>query len=256
MSKKKHPAAAEVPVYAAFRDASRHSCIRVRDNGSRVSYVPMDALETVVKSLPAKEFYQDYEPIPDYPVKRAAEIYLFSETSKEFSSEAKQHLERIVGDPAYAYDAAKFSSQPVLTKPKEPETMSTPETAGATATTSAAPAKTPAKKAPAKAPAKKAPAKTPAKKAAAAPAKAAKTPAKTAKGTVAKGAKAPATSGRIDRAAKLTLLVKENPKREGTKAHEAFEIYRKAKTVGDALDAGVPTGYLNFDVKAGFVKLG
>lgn len=48
---------------------------------------------------------------------------------------------------------------------------------------------------------------------------------------------------------KLTLLVKKNPKKEGTGAHERFENYfsKKVKTVGDALKAGVKMADLVWD---------
>ena len=58
---------------------------------------------------------------------------------------------------------------------------------------------------------------------------------------------------------KITLLVKENPKREGSAGYERFQagyIDSKAKTVQQALDAGVTLADIAYDVKKEFIKLG
>lgn len=54
---------------------------------------------------------------------------------------------------------------------------------------------------------------------------------------------------------KITVLVKQNPKREGSKAYKMFELYGKNKTVADFLKAGGTTSCLRFDESAGFIKV-
>ena len=56
--------------------------------------------------------------------------------------------------------------------------------------------------------------------------------------------------------AKITLLVKENPKKQGSKARERFEGYTGAKTVGEALKNGVTYADIAYDVGRQFVKVG
>ena len=92
--------------------------------------------------------------------------------------------------------------------------------------------KAPAKKAPAKkAPAKKAPAKkAPAKKAPSA-------------------ATAKRASNGFDETAKITLLVKENPKRAGSEAHRRFKLYKTGMTVGDFIAKGGASADLRWDAK-------
>lgn len=112
--------------YGVFRDANRHTCIRVNIGRKYVEFIPMHPTEVAVQRMDEKEFSHTYEPMPDYPVKRAAEHYLFTEKFKTFSAKASEHLKRIVADPAYKYDAQQF--KPLK---KEPE-MATKTKATAT----------------------------------------------------------------------------------------------------------------------------
>lgn len=63
-------------------------------------------------------------------------------------------------------------------------------------------------------------------------------------------------SGKYDEKAKLTVLVKENPKREGSKAYDKFERYFKAKTVGAFFEMGGTSANLDWDVDHGYIKVG
>ncbi len=94
-----------------------------------------------------------------------------------------------------------------------------------------APAKTP--------PVKAAPAKTPPVKAA--PAKAA--PAKTVR------------TGDFKPDAKITVVAKENPRREGTHGHTVFEYYRKAGTVAKFLEMGGKVADIRWDVEHDHIKV-
>ena len=55
--------------------------------------------------------------------------------------------------------------------------------------------------------------------------------------------------------AKITLLVKANPRREGTKAHKRYSLYKTGMTVGDYLKKGGSRGSLRKDLKLKRVKV-
>ena len=55
---------------------------------------------------------------------------------------------------------------------------------------------------------------------------------------------------------KITLLVKENPKREGSASHKRFELYKKHKTVEAFLKAGGTAADIRWDTAAKFVSVG
>lgn len=55
---------------------------------------------------------------------------------------------------------------------------------------------------------------------------------------------------------KVTLLVKENPKKEGSKARARFEGYFGAATIGAARKGGVGYSDLAYDVGRGHIKVG
>ena len=48
---------------------------------------------------------------------------------------------------------------------------------------------------------------------------------------------------------------KNNPWKEGTKGHGYYAKYRGGMTVGEAVKAGVPRGYVAWDVAHGFITL-
>lgn len=56
----------------------------------------------------------------------------------------------------------------------------------------------------------------------------------------------------------LTLNVEQNPKRPGTESHERFELYRRARTVGDYIAAGGRRADIlwDSDPRRGFITLG
>ncbi len=56
--------------------------------------------------------------------------------------------------------------------------------------------------------------------------------------------------------AKIKILQKENPGREGTKRHGWYELYRASKTVADYIAAGGDRGYLKYDSEHGFISIG
>lgn len=128
---------------------------------------------------------------------------------------------------------AKKDLAPSVTKSQ------TPPSAGAPAPSTTPEEDTMATK---KTAAKKTAAKAPAKKAAAAPARTAS----------ARGFQDDQT---------ITLVAKENPKREGTTAHGVFALYKTGMTVGafrekaDKLDDNNSGAHLRWDTKKGFIKI-
>lgn len=103
------------------------------------------------------------------------------------------------------------------------------------------------------APAKKTATAAPAPKGKAAPAAKPEPKAKATKAPAEKGER----RGRTSRYAgkNITLLVKENPKREGTAAYERFELYSKHKTTDAFLAAGGTSSTLAYDVEHEYIKL-
>lgn len=56
--------------------------------------------------------------------------------------------------------------------------------------------------------------------------------------------------------APITLLVEDNPKKEGSKARERFQHYFGSKTVGDYLSAGGTYQDIAYDLGRQFIKIG
>ena len=54
---------------------------------------------------------------------------------------------------------------------------------------------------------------------------------------------------------KITLLVKENPKRAGSDSHKRFSLYSKVKTVADFLKAGGTSSDISWDADHKFIKV-
>lgn len=167
---------------AVFRSkGTTYTCLRVTETPKAVHFITMASLQ--LEKTDPRTFYLEWEEFTNYPVRRAAEVYLGAGEYREIAPQVREHLERIVADPATDYDPARIN------QPKETD-MNAPAKQPATSKTgtnkaSAAPAKTkvagsttpaktaapakqavPAKTTPAKTvPAKTAPAKTAAKKA-------------------------------------------------------------------------------------------
>jgi hypothetical protein len=158
MNAKAKPALPEAdPTPTVYRDANMHTCIVVFLGTEVVEFIPLPLGEEEcdVVHMSRSVFLSAYTKMPDYPVKRAAQLYLHDAAKKTTSIEAREHLERIVANPAYSYDVSQFKPLP-----KERKTMTDAITGAADDATKAA------KKAPAKKPAAKAaPAKKPAAKA-------------------------------------------------------------------------------------------
>ena len=209
-----------------------YTCITTKEDAKYVHFIPMATLQ--LERAERRDFYAEWGEYPEYPVRRAAELYLGSGEYREIGPKELAHLEAIRdGSPSYNLD----EPQP---KPKEPQMATVAKKQPAA--TKAAAAEKPLKGAGKTAGKAVAPAKQPA-----AP-----------KAEKAEGAGRGRKSA-IDPATKLTLLVKDNPKREGSGGYERFQaayIDSKAKTVQAALDAGATLADIAYDVKKEFIKLG
>ena len=60
---------------------------------------------------------------------------------------------------------------------------------------------------------------------------------------------------RVNKEAKITVLVEENPKRQNTAAFDRFALYETGMTVGEYLEAGGRTGDIHHDAAAGYIGL-
>ena len=61
--------------------------------------------------------------------------------------------------------------------------------------------------------------------------------------------------GAFEEDQKITVLVKENPKREGSNGHKTFSLYKKHNTVGSFLKAGGTRADLRWDTAKEFIKI-
>jgi len=61
--------------------------------------------------------------------------------------------------------------------------------------------------------------------------------------------------GRYPADAKITVIMKKNPHRAGTRAHEYYASYKKGGTVADALQAGVTFSYMAWQVERDIIKI-
>ena len=210
------------------RHGQSYTCITTKEDAKYVHFIPMATLQ--LERAERRDFYAEWGEYPEYPVRRAAELYLGSGEYREIGPKELAHLEAIRdGSPSYNLDEPqpKVKEPNMATVAKKQPAAPKAEKADKTAGKAAAPAKQPAKQ-PAAAK-EKAEASTRGRKSA------------------------------IDPNTKLRLLVKENPKREGSAGYERFQagyIDSKAKTVQQALDAGATLADIAYDVKKEFIKLG
>ena len=75
------------------------------------------------------------------------------------------------------------------------------------------------------------------------------------KKAAAKGANGSGTRATQDATARIKLLVKENPKREGSSSYKRFALYGKSATVADFLKAGGTRADLAWDEKRKFIQV-
>ena len=61
-----------------FHDANRHTCIRISVDRKYTKFIALSVTELRIRSMLNAEFAKTYTELPDYPVQRAAERYLFT----------------------------------------------------------------------------------------------------------------------------------------------------------------------------------
>ena len=59
----------------------------------------------------------------------------------------------------------------------------------------------------------------------------------------------------VDSHARLSVLVGDNPKRPGSKAHDLFKLYEGVSTVGEFLAKGGTTAAIHYDASHGFIQV-
>lgn len=225
---------------AVYKDRHNRTTLVVVVGRKFIGHLPMEAPITVKKTR-IGTFERDFQPVMKdgrpYPVERAVQHYLSG--NLPITERALRMLKRVAVSP--------ITEDEFLTS--ESETDMTTENVETTATeTTTAPK---AKRAKAKAE------KTPAK--AAKQGKGTKAEAKASKSS-SKAGKAPKkeATGRpplFQDGQKIKLLVKENPKREGTGAYERFAIYKNGMTVAQYLAAGGKRSSLKYDTEHGFIEI-
>lgn len=233
---------------AVFKNHHSNTVLQIDRDEQKVTYVAYVDGVVDVHKLPHKEFDREYQfHLADYPVKRAAELYLKPLTTAiQVTERASKHLQSIIHHEEKTMSTIESSTAEGAKNTKETVKASL-KTGTKAGKAPAAPKKEAAK------PAVKGGAKKieKAAKPAAKPAPAKKAAAKKEAPKKAEGKKRG-----FDESAKLTVLVKENPKREGTDSYERFEAYFKAKTVGDAYAAGITTADLHWDSNHEYIKIG
>lgn len=122
----KKVAVAASPVRA---DHNRHTCIEIRREGETVHYIPLSIEGFELCTMSAERFDNEYLPLPDYPVERAAKLYAEYAASLGGSTEAMQALAAFTTisqkeiDMATAKKAAAAAKTPAKTaavKTKKP----------------------------------------------------------------------------------------------------------------------------------------
>lgn len=227
--------------YRVFQDAQRRTCIRINAASEGVLFIPMDSSGLEVVKLSNKDFEQRFTiECGDYPVQKAAESYLNAKWIA-VSEVAKKHLEYLTG--------GKFKDPVIQPDFKDKESIMTEKAqAAAEAKKTAKPAKKDAKPAAKKGAAKPAPKKVESPKAGKA------APTKVAAPKQEKTPREPKTAAGPDNR-EITLLSKENPKREGSASFDRYALYKNGMKVDQFIEAGGTYADIKYDEKKGFISL-
>jgi hypothetical protein len=92
---------------AVYRD-STHTAIVIGRTDTHFLYVPLASLK--VEKISHKDFASEWVAYPEYPVRRAAEVYLRAGDYRQIPAQTREHLNRIVADPATEYQVFESSS--------------------------------------------------------------------------------------------------------------------------------------------------
>lgn len=233
--------------YGVFQDLNRHTCIRVKIGVRYTEFIPMEAGALGIQKINSTEFAKTYEPLLNYSLQRAAEKYLFRSELQEVQPQAREHLRKILeyaGGTAPVYTLPTQPAKQPIESTKMARKQATQEV---TEEVQDAPAPKAAKKV----------AKTAEKKAAkvGAPPAAAKRRAAVAEPEESSGRGRAKFSGQYKAEMKIKLLVKENPKREGSASYDRYELYRTAKTIGQFVEGGGKLADIKYDSEREFISV-
>ena len=128
------------------RRGQSYSCITTKEDAKFVHFISMETLK--LEKAERRDFHAEWEEYSDYPVRRAAELYLGAGEFREIGPKELAHLEAIRdGSPSYNLDEPqpKVKEPNMATVAKKQPAAPKAEKADKTAGKAAAPAKQPAK---------------------------------------------------------------------------------------------------------------
>lgn len=111
---------------AVYRDGS-HTCIFLSETDKLVAFISMDTLK--VEAASTKTFHARWAEYPEYPVRRAAELYLACAAYRSIDAKTREHLSAIVASKATLYppfDANLRKSTMAKKTPVTPQTEAKP----------------------------------------------------------------------------------------------------------------------------------
>ena len=119
---KKTVAKTVVPSSPVRADHNRHTCIEVSREDGVVRYIPLSIEGFELCTMSAERFDAEFQPLPDYPVERAAKLYAEYATQLGGSTEAMRALASFTTvtqkdiDMATAKKAAAAAKTPAVKK--------------------------------------------------------------------------------------------------------------------------------------------
>jgi hypothetical protein len=148
----KKPVSGIVPCY----DRQRRTCIQVERTGTHVKYIPLDVNEGLrVLTATSSEFDRRYEPIANYPVEKACQLFLNYSRTIGATKEALGYLGQIISVSKQEADMAttkktaateKAAATKTVAKKTAPAKLAAKPAQAKTAKPAAKPAKTGEKK--------------------------------------------------------------------------------------------------------------
>jgi len=117
MARRKHAAVNS----GVYYDSQRRTCLLIK-SGDQVKFIPMDIAEGFqVHETTKVSFEQRYTLMPDYPLDKAAQLYLNYALAVGASDEVMNHLSQIitVTDEDFKMATSKRSEKPVKKPPEE-----------------------------------------------------------------------------------------------------------------------------------------
>lgn len=89
-----------------YRDFNSRTCIKFSDDGSDVTFLPLDIEGFELRTLPVADFIQRYNPLPNYPMDRACSLYLTYAKTLGADREVLDQLSKFTDVQKEDYDMA------------------------------------------------------------------------------------------------------------------------------------------------------